>query len=869
MAHTFTHQAKEIAAGNTIQAGVQANNEALAIGNALGGGFPQVGGGQVQFTVPSAGGGFQLGGFGGNNIYSAAINQAGQFNPTGAPGLPNFGFSGPNSGGFSGGGFSGGGGGGINFFGGGSIGQQIAGNDPRGFNSFLSQILGGGGQAFNPSAQGGSGGQGQFRDQGGQSGISGTGGQAAASPQQGQGGGQGQQAGPGFSGFGQQPVNFQPSPFTGTGIGNLLSTLQGRQPFGPSGGFSSTAAADAQQAANPGLFGNFNTSAGFTPQQFDPGPGGGNQIGFANRFAGGPGFKEQVNPRELGLFSTGDSGPTSSTSGGFIGGRQGVANPNQPFNTQDPNAGRSQASGFLRGPEDAQFLLDSGIIDQAMFDRILPIAQRNASVSGPGTTQVPQGSVLPGGFTNFADANAAQQGGFDRSNNPFFNQPPRPSTQDNPSPFQGGSQLASNDLGGGITLQGQAQHPQQGRFDPNRLQTEGGIQGSFAPGTLFPNQGQAQLAGNPQQSAPPLFGSQNPGGGTFDPNAPDIITNIQGQQGQFQAGDIGQNGSQGFLPGSAVQPGGRQPFGTFGPQQGGFQGGSQLAQNTGQPFQGGFIGRGRFDEAGNQSLNQLLNQLAPGFSQNIPGGIASDSDFFGQQAGIFSGDPAQLPGEAGPNLLGFAANLTLQRAIEQAGLNRAGNEIGIAATNRLAGGPAVTGTENLLRTLSANPFTTSSDALQGEIEGLISRRSAENQQATSAGLRDRLSASGLGGGESELLKAGSQFGSRARLADDLAEARINQALRRQSDITTGLGSFARGGDTLTSQIFNPSMQLAQFLRGGAANPLADEFVGQVRDLGGLAIEDELRENADSGALDTFLSILGGLGGFAGNLQGGR
>ena len=109
------------------------------------------------------------------------------------------------------------------------------------------------------------------------------------------------------------------------------------------------------------------------------------------------------------------------------------------------------------------------------------------------------------------------------------------------------------------------------------------------------------------------------------------------------------------------------------------------------------------------------------------------------------------------------------------------------------------------------------------------------------------------------MRSSADFGSRAQLADDLAEARINQALRRQTDISSAMGNFQLGGQTLGQNILSPTFGLANLLRSGQQNELADSFTEQTMNLGFGAIEDALRTNADQSSINNFLAVLNGVG----------
>jgi hypothetical protein len=838
---SISEQAKQIAAGNTQQAGIQANIDAMRLGNAMGGGFPQVANGQVMFTQPNNQGNFSLSGFGGSDPFTAAFNQQFQLQPGAPPGLPNFGSQAPGFGG--------------SFFGGGQsfnnalgVGQPGARQNVAGLFSGLGGMTPG-----NSASQAAQAGQNRFPDGGGDMGFGmgggagGTGGFGAGFSGFGGSGGAGNAGGTGgFSGGGQHTNNLLNS-LRGT---SSLASNTGTQPFN----FNAV-------GGNSGVFANPFTT-----------PGARGQTGFANRFEGGAGFRPAVDTSTLGattLQTQRQDNPVDNLgrpvqyldpTTGLHAQRpdrvsQLAGNQQQGFNMADPNAGRTGVSGFLRGPEDAQFLLDSGLIDQAMFDRILPAAQANASVSGPGTVQVPQGSFLPGGATSFGDNRV--------------------------------SSLASNQPGVQIQGQAQQQDPNQQHgmgllTDPNGAWGNSTKSGQWVDGVELEVGAPGVYGSTPQQRYEYWLrneGANTPQGAAFAAQQQGGSSQLAANQGPNQGANAGNpNASPGFQVGAGINPGIRQPFGDTGVPQGSFDpftgafngggnqsfintgggGGGGFSQTGGQGFDGGFQSRALLDAQGRAALNQFMNQLAPGFSGSIPGGIPADSFSFGEQAGIFSGDPAFLPGEAGPNLLGWAANLTMNRAGAQAQQNALADQVATLATDRLVGGPAVQGTENLLSRLAANPYTTSGDALQRDIEGIITRRGAENQQATLAGQADRSAAAGLGGGESSLLQAGSQFGSRAQLADDLAEARINQALRRQSDIQSAISGFGQGGQTMTNQLLNPSMQLAQFMRGSGDNALTDSFTEQLRSLGIASIEEELRENADNSALNNFLAILNGV-----------
>jgi len=240
-------------------------------------------------------------------------------------------------------------------------------------------------------------------------------------------------------------------------------------------------------------------------------------------------------------------------------------------------------------------------------------------------------------------------------------------------------------------------------------------------------------------------------------------------------------------------------------------------------------------------------------------------------AGPYAGDPAGLPGdEAGP-LLGGAANMTAQMAQQKflqdyAALGAFGNAAGGIANP--ASNPNLGLSNMISQNLLQDPYTTSSDELQGEIEGLLKRQFATAREGGLGQLSDAAAASGMEGGESALLRSGADFGTRAALADALAESRVGQAVRRQTDQKTAMDMAGQGGQNLLQQQLGPLAMNAQALT-GYTNPYFDSTIDQTRALGMLAIEDALREAyGGSSGLNSWGPQVGAIMGGAGDLFGG-
>lgn len=258
-----------------------------------------------------------------------------------------------------------------------------------------------------------------------------------------------------------------------------------------------------------------------------------------------------------------------------------------------------------------------------------------------------------------------------------------------------------------------------------------------------------------------------------------------------------------------------------------------------------------------QAMMPAFGAMVPGFESTIPQGFAgmrgdSRANAFNLYSGIFANDPAGLPGKAAGPMYGTAANITMAQAIEQQRRNMLAEQQAMSALGGMMFNPAVQGTNALSLSLLQNPLMTSSDALQGDIEGMLRRRYANAAGGALGSLGAAQGAQGLLGGESDLLRAGVDFGSRADLADALAESRINQALRRSQDYQTTMGLFGGAGQNLTSMYLNPALTAAQTTAGAVANPYTDSLVEQLRAMGGMSIEDEyfqaLKSEAQRGAL---------------------
>lgn len=387
-------------------------------------------------------------------------------------------------------------------------------------------------------------------------------------------------------------------------------------------------------------------------------------------------------------------------------------------------------------------------------------------------------------------------------------------------------------------------------FAQNNPNPSSQIQGGYlAQQTQQQPQGQSALQGNQGQAA--------------------VQQQTQGPA-QGQAG-----GGGGIIPNGGVMPGMRFPLPGFAAGGGQVPGGQFPDPNlvpTGPTNQFPLPG-GNYQYPWNSFpiANAMLGpfgNIVPGFENTIPPGFAgfkpgSRANLFNLTSGIFAGDPAGLPGEAGP-LLGTAANLTLGLAQAQEARNRLAQQNVLNAVQQVQTNPGVAGASGVLSGLATNPYTTSSDALQEEIEGMLTRRFANAREGLLGTLGSSQAARGALGGESDLLRAGADFGTRADLADALAEARVNQALRRQRDIGESLDAFEQGGDVLQGAVLGPAALGAQTLA-GRSNQYTNALLEQIRQLGALSAQDKLRENTPTfGSLGP---ILGGAGRLFGNLLG--
>jgi hypothetical protein len=176
--------------------------------------------------------------------------------------------------------------------------------------------------------------------------------------------------------------------------------------------------------------------------------------------------------------------------------------------------------------------------------------------------------------------------------------------------------------------------------------------------------------------------------------------------------------------------------------------------------------------------------------------------------------------------------------------------------------PAVSGTMAVSSDLARDPYITSSDTLQRELEGLVSRRLAAAREGTLAGLTEAQAATGARGGESALLRGGADFGSRTALADALAGLRIDQMNRRSQDIQNALQAQGMASDTLNRAVLGPQALLQQTY-GSSTAPATASFIGQLQNLGLLSGQDALREAASSALQNTIAPIAGLAGAVSG------
>lgn len=278
---------------------------------------------------------------------------------------------------------------------------------------------------------------------------------------------------------------------------------------------------------------------------------------------------------------------------------------------------------------------------------------------------------------------------------------------------------------------------------------------------------------------------------------------------------------------------------------------------------------------------QALNAIAPGFSGSIPDNFAgfdpdNRANAFNYLAGMYANDPAGIAGaKAGP-VLGAAMNLTQQQAANQKAVNDLAIQLLGQDVAKVQNSPAVSGAHNLGLGLAADPFLTSNDALQAEIEGIIARRAGNAAEGAKQSIAGAAAAAGRGGGETSNINAGVDSAMRARLADALAQAKVDQALRRSGDVTAAVANFGGLGNIFRSNILEPSALQTEALGNSLNNPFFNSLVDQMRNLGILGLNDELRESAQNfaqrqtligGGIGLLGSVLGGGLGAAGQAQG--
>lgn len=316
-------------------------------------------------------------------------------------------------------------------------------------------------------------------------------------------------------------------------------------------------------------------------------------------------------------------------------------------------------------------------------------------------------------------------------------------------------------------------------------------------------------------------------------------------------------GGGGGSPGNAGVPGGLFP---------GLPPLPADAPPFGQPLIPGISPDGAPGRQAAYGLLGPLNAALPGFEHTIPPGYAGFEDdnraaLFNLMSGIFANDPAGIGGSEAPSLLGAATNMSLGQAIAQEQRNQLAQRTIDNAAGALQQSAPVVGAAQLGNELTGNPFTTSGDALQAEIESMIQRRGQNARQGVLSGLRDAQGARGTFGGESDLLTAGADFGSREAITDAMTEARVGQALRRAQDIQNTSGALETLGGINQRNIFAPATLQAEAL-GSRNNPFMASVIEQIRQLGGLGLQDNLRE-----AVTDFSPVTAILGG-AGSLLGG-
>lgn len=257
-----------------------------------------------------------------------------------------------------------------------------------------------------------------------------------------------------------------------------------------------------------------------------------------------------------------------------------------------------------------------------------------------------------------------------------------------------------------------------------------------------------------------------------------------------------------------------------------------------------------FDAAG------VIDLASPGFTGNVAPsnafGLGDDrsNTFAALSFPFLRGDPLRLPGKSAGNLFSFIQSLLLNEAGLQGGrLGQAESALRTAGSN-VFGSKAGGLSESMLSRLMTDP-TPQADAIRGA-EAATRQRTMGARDAILAGLEGGQASRGAVGGESDLARAGADFGVRSALDTRLSDLNIRAAEVQRQEELGNLAGANLGLRTILSQQFEPTDRLLQFLTQYQNNPLNSflEFSGQGIPL---AMADELREAASSFTLRDFLT----------------
>jgi hypothetical protein len=367
---------------------------------------------------------------------------------------------------------------------------------------------------------------------------------------------------------------------------------------------------------------------------------------------------------------------------------------------------------------------------------------------------------------------------------------------------------------------------------------------------LAQNPIQGQSGGNDALMSSGIAASQQ---GGFDLNQIQQQANTLGQNQAFQGPQGGQSHPQSALAGNVMDGANvNTPWGGF--TQG------QYPWPTPDPTASFPHPQNLFPMGWNSypvanAQMQMMNSLIPGFTNTIPPGYAGF-------------DPNSRANQFNLMVLGAAANLTLGQALGREGRNDMAQQGLLGAINMTGNNPGVGGSAGLSSGLAQDPFTTSNDALQQEIEGILTRGLANAREGALATAQGALGSAGNRGGESALLQSGLDFGSRAAQADAIGESRVNQAMRRAQDIANAQQQFQGTSNIFNQSVMGPAALGADFLS-NRQNVDTNSLIEQMRAMAGLAITENLWKNYDVSTMEAFMPAITGLiGNFLGGMGGG-